>query len=150
TQECTTVGATGTCDVVIESSTPGENEIQAETTKLKEIGRASCRKSGDKLVGDAPNAHKTIGDANIQLTPEKATNEVGANHTLHCHINVNPGTGEVPAPAGTVCKVTVISGAATPTTQECTTVGATGTCDVVIESSTPGENEIQAETTKLK
>src|SRR5262249_6177564 len=29
-----------------------------------------------------------VVDANVQITPETATNAVGANHTLHCHINV--------------------------------------------------------------
>jgi hypothetical protein len=138
---------------VITSKTAGENEIQAETTV--EVGGVSVtRKTGDKLPGDSENAHKTFVDANIQITPAKATNPVGANHTLHCHINVNDGTGFVSAPDGTVCTVTVISGAATPKTQTCKTgepvppqASGNGTCDVVITSSTPGTNTIQASTT---
>jgi hypothetical protein len=107
------------------------------------------RETGDKLHGDGENAHKTFVDANIQITPEKATNPVGASHTLHCHINVNGAN----APDGTVCTVTVISGAATPKTQSCKTgepvppqTSGNGTCDVKITSSTAGENEIQAST----
>jgi hypothetical protein len=73
---------------------------------------------------------------------------------LHCHINVNDGTGFVNAPDGTVCTVTVISGAATPKMQTCETgkpvppqTSGNGTCDVVITSSVPGTNTIQASTT---
>ncbi len=39
-------------------------------------------------------------DANIQITPT-ATNRVGATHTFTAHVNVNDGTGSVPAPDGT-------------------------------------------------
>ena len=46
-----------------------------------------------------------VVDANIQITPATATNAVGTNHTLTCHINVNDGTGSVNAPDGTVCTV---------------------------------------------
>src|SRR5262249_11550581 len=116
TQECKTVGTTGTCDVKITSSTPGENEIQAET-KVVVGGVELTRTTGDKHPGDSENAHKTFVDANIQITPEKATNPVGAEHTLHCHINVNGAN----TPDGTVCTVTIIKGAATPKTQTCKT-----------------------------
>jgi hypothetical protein len=91
-----------------------------------------------------------VVDANIQITPAMATNPVGTNHTLHCHINVNDGTGFVNAPDGTTCTVTVISGAATPVSQNCSTgtpTAGSGTCDVVITSSTAGTNTIQASTT---
>jgi hypothetical protein len=88
-----------------------------------------------------------VVDANIHITPAKAINPVGAKHKLTCHINVNDGTGEVPAPDKTVCTVKVISGAATPASQPCETGSGSGSCVVEITSSTAGENEIQAETT---
>jgi hypothetical protein len=148
----TAASGSGSCVVEITSSTPGTNTIQAET-EVEVGGVKLIRKTGDKLPGDSPNAEKTFVDANIQITPEKATNPVGAPHTLHCHINVNDGTGFVPAPDGTVCTVTVISGAAEPKTQSCKTgepvppqTPGNGTCDVVITSKTPGTNTIQAET----
>ena len=34
-----------------------------------------------------------VVDANIQLTPPTATNQVGTNHVLTCHVNVNDGSG---------------------------------------------------------
>ena len=92
---------------------------------------------------------KTFVDANIQITPATATNPVGTNHTLHGHINVNAGDGAgfVNAPAGTICTVNITAGPGTPATQNCTTVGATGTCDVTITSATTGTSTIQATTT---
>src|SRR6185436_10355513 len=51
-----------------------------------------------------------VVDANIQLTPPNATNQVGTPHTLTCHINVNDGNGSANAPAGTLCTVSIISG----------------------------------------
>jgi hypothetical protein len=87
-------------------------------------------------------------DANIQLTPGTATNAVGTNHTLHCHVNVSPdGTTFSDAPDGTVCTVTITSGPGTPTAQNCTTSGGTGTCDVVITSATAGTTTLSASTT---
>ena len=69
----------------------------------------AVRRSRSTTNGVAPNsapAVKTFVDANIQITPATATNPVGTNHTLHCHINVNDGSGGfVNAPAGTVCTV---------------------------------------------
>jgi hypothetical protein len=62
-------------------------------------------------------------------------------------VNAGGGAGYVNAPAGTVCTVNIISGPGTPGTQNCSTVGATGTCDVVITSATPGTSTIQATTT---
>src|SRR5262249_60508432 len=61
-----------TCDVKITSSTPGENEIQAET-KVVVGGVELTRTTGDKHPGDSENAHKTFVDANIQITHQKTT-----------------------------------------------------------------------------
>jgi len=88
-----------------------------------------------------------VVDANIQLTPGTATNPIGTNHVLTCHVNVNDGNGVANAPAGTVCTVNILSGSGTPATQNCTTVGTTGSCTVTITSSTPGTSTLQATTT---
>ena len=89
----------------------------------------------------------TVVDANIQITPATATNPVGTNHVLTCHINVNNGDGFANAPAATVCTVNIISGPGTPASQQCATVGATGSCDVTITSAVAGTSTIQATTT---
>ena len=87
-----------------------------------------------------------VVDANIQLTPATATNATGTNHTLTCHVNTNDGSGLVNAADGTVCTVAIISGPGTPVSQNCTTSGGTGSCQVTITSATPGTSVLQAST----
>jgi hypothetical protein len=93
----------------------------------------------------------SVVDANIQITPPTATNPVGTNHVLTVHVNVNPGTGFVNAPAGTTITATLTNtGGATATfvgPSTCTTVGATGSCTVTISSPTAGATTVKATTT---
>jgi hypothetical protein len=105
--------------------------------------------AGDPTYSGSVGACESLRvvDANIQLTPPNATNQVGTNHVLTCHINVNDGTGFVPAPAGTTCTVAVISGPGVPVGQTCATVGTTGDCQVTISSGQTGTSVIFAATT---
>src|SRR5262249_30206554 len=88
----------------------------------------------------------TVVDANIQISPATATNRVGSNHVLSCHVNVNPGGGFGNAPDGTRCTVAIVSGPGTPTSQSCSTSGGTGSCNVTITSAVTGVTTIQAST----
>jgi hypothetical protein len=67
---------------------------------------------------------------------------------LPLHVNVNPGTGFVNAPAGTSITASILSGpgsfVGSPT---CTTVGTTGSCTVTITSSTTGTTVVRGTTT---
>jgi hypothetical protein len=102
--------------------------------------------------GVAPNsgpAVKTFVDANIQITPATDINPVGTPHVLTVHVNVNPGTGFVNAPAGTQVTVSVTSGPGTITGSPCSTVGATGSCTVTLNSATPGTSVISASVTTV-
>src|SRR5215217_6835735 len=87
-----------------------------------------------------------VVDANIQITPPTAVNQVGSNHTLTGHVNVNDGTGPVNAPAGTLITFSLPTGTATFVggVNTCTTVGTTGECTVQITSGTTGTSTIQA------
>src|SRR5215471_9495950 len=87
-----------------------------------------------------------VVDANIQITPAMATNPLNTNHVLTCHINVNDGTGQVNAPNGTVCTVTIIGGPGAPAGQNCTTSGGTGSCTATITSTATGTSVIKAST----
>src|SRR3954454_12471964 len=142
-----TTNASGQFQVTVNSPTPGKDTCHAASTLT--IGSATFTVETDGSGLNSPDAVKTWVDANIQLTPATATNPVGTNHTLHCHINVNDGSGGpfVNAPAGTVCTVAILSGPGTPATQNCSTVGTTGSCDAVITSATPGTSTLQATTT---
>src|SRR3954470_778240 len=141
-----TTDAAGQFQVTVNSPTPGKDTCHAASTLT--IGSATFTVETDGSGLNSPDAVKTWGDANIQLTPATATNPVGTNHALHCHINVNDASGGpfVNAPAGTVCTVAILSGPGTPATQNCSTVGTTGSCDVVITSATPGTTTLQAST----
>jgi hypothetical protein len=91
----------------------------------------------------------TVVDANIQIAPPTATNRVGSNHVLTCHVNVNPGNGFVNAPDGTMCTVAITGGPGQPTSQSCSTGTPTpgsGSCNVTITSSQTGVSAIQAST----
>jgi len=96
---------------------------------------------------DGPCEPLTVVDANIQLTPPTATNHVGTNHTLTCHINVNDGNGFVNAPAGTICTGQILTGPGSFVgSNQCATVGATGDCQLVITSAATGQTTIRAAT----
>jgi len=143
-----TTNASGQVSVTFTSATPGTVTGNASWTGSVS-GSAPFTVMTDGVAPNSGPAVKTFVDANIQITPGSAINPVGTNHTLHCHINVNDGSGAgfVNAPAGTNCTVNIIAGPGTPASQNCATVGVTGTCDVVITSATPGTSTIQATTT---
>src|SRR3954462_1447918 len=141
-----TTNASGQFQVTVNSPLPGKDTCHAASTLTIDGATITVETNGQN--GNSGDAVKTWVDANIQLTPATATNPVGTNHTLHCHINVNDGSGGpfVNAPAGTVCTVAILSGPGTPATQNCSTVGTTGSCDAVITSATPGTTTLQAST----
>src|SRR5205814_8592352 len=139
---CTTVGTTGECSISLVSSTAGVTILRASTSV--EVGGLKLdRATGDGIAGDSADAVKTFVDANIQITPATANNPIGTNHTLTGHVNVNTGTGGyVNAPSGTTITFSLTnSGGATAAfvgPSSCLTSGVTGSCTVVIRSSTVG------------
>jgi hypothetical protein len=151
---CTYTGgaATASCTVTITSNTSGTTVVSA-TSDIPVNGQTITRTTNTAVntaAGGSGNAEKLWlqPDANIQLTPATATNAVGTNHTLTCHINVSPdGVTFSNAPNGTVCTVTITAGPGTPTTQNCTTSGGTGSCTVTITSATTGTTTLNASTT---
>jgi len=90
-------------------------------------------------------------NANIQLSPLTATNVLGATHILTCHINVDPGTGLVSAPAGTTCTLNIVSGPGALSAASCLTLGTTGSCTVnLTNATTVGTTVIHACTTVVE
>jgi hypothetical protein len=153
---CTYTGgaATASCTVTITSSTPGTTVVSA-TSNIPVNGVTITRTTGtaaNTASGGSGNASKTWVDANIQITPATASNPTGTNHTLTGHVNVNPGTGFVNAPDGTVITFSLTNaGGATADfvpagANTCTTSGGTGSCTVVISSPTGGTTTINAST----
>src|SRR5262249_28277585 len=114
----------GQCTVTFTSTAPGTFTAHA-TAVVNVQGTNFPVATGDGQNGDSPDATKTYVDANIQLSPLTATNEVGTPHTFTAHVNVNTGTGGfVNAPAGTTVGFTVVSGPGSVSPASCTTVGA--------------------------
>jgi adhesin/invasin len=142
---CTTSGGTGSCTVTLTSSTAGVTIVNASTT-VSVGGLSLTRSTGDTHAGDSGNATKTYVDANIQLSPLTATNEVGTPHTFTAHVNVNSGGGFTNAPAGTVVSFSA-TGPGSLGASSCTTVGTTGECSVTLTSATAGVTTLQASTT---
>jgi uncharacterized repeat protein (TIGR01451 family) len=87
-----------------------------------------------------------VVDANIQVTPASAINPIGTNHTLTGHVNVNSGSGFANAPAGTTITFSLTGPASFVGPGSCQTIGTTGSCTVVISSSTVGTSTIKAST----
>jgi hypothetical protein len=91
-------------------------------------------------------------DANIQISPQAATDPVGDNHVLTGHVNLAPdGSTFGNAPAGTTINFSLSNaGGATATfvgPSSCVTVDGTGSCTVTISSPTAGTTTIHATTT---
>src|SRR5260221_729366 len=81
------------------------------------------------------DATKCWVDASIAIAPN-GVNEVGKTHTFTCTITQFAGTTVgTPAPDGTPCTVTKVSGPGTlGTPNPCLTSGGTGTCTVTSTS----------------
>jgi hypothetical protein len=89
----------------------------------------------------------TVVDANIQLTPPTATNQIATNHVLTCHVNVNDGNGSANAPAGTICTGQILTGPGSFVgSNQCATVGTTGDCTLTITSNATGQTTVRAAT----
>jgi hypothetical protein len=146
---CITSGGTGSCTVQITSGTPGTTVVRA-ATDVTVAGVSLHRATADGLPGDSADAQKLweFRDANIQISPPTATNEIGTNHTLTGHVNVDTGSGFGNAPAGTTINFSIVSGPGSFVggVNSCTTVGTTGSCTVQITSSATGTTVVKAAT----
>src|SRR5260370_11604844 len=97
---------------------PPRSTLFPYTTLFRSLnGVTLTRATGDAKVGDSANASKNWEDANIQISPLTAFNEIGATHTLtgqdrnnnrpnyrnaeihndvHCITNTEPNPGNTP------------------------------------------------------
>lgn len=154
---CTTTGGTGTCTVQINTSTAGGVDIHATTT-FSVLGVSLTRSTGTGGLNSA-DAHKTYVDAQIDVSPLTATNEVNSAHTITATVQQDDGipagapgdavTGFGPAPNGTLVTFSLLNNTAGAAfvggVATCTTTG--GSCSVQINTSTPGGVDIHATTT---
>jgi hypothetical protein len=142
-----TTNASGQCSATFTSQTGGR--VTGHGSSTVTINGVVMNVETDGVAPNSGDAVKTFVDANMQLTPPTATNPVGTNHPLTCHINVNDGSGGFTnAPAGTICTGSLQSGPGSFVgSNQCTTVGTTGDCRLTITSATIGTTTIRATTT---
>ncbi len=139
--------AQGQCVIVFTSPTGGQVTGHASAVLAVDGGFVTVQT--DATGDNSADAVKTYVDANIQITPQIATNPIGTTHTLTGHVNVNNGAGGFTnAPAGTLITFTKVSGPGSFVggINTCTTVGATGSCTVQITSLTTGTTVVKAAT----
>ena len=150
TGSCTNAGPNtdqnGQCTITFLSDTAGT--VTGHAAAFLFVDEALVAVATNGLGGNSPDAVKTFVDANIQITPQAATNPVGTNHTLTGHVNVNGGSGGfVNAPEGTAITFEIVSGPGHFVgTGSCLTVADTGSCTAVISSSTSGVSTIRVST----
>jgi hypothetical protein len=141
-----TTNASGQCTVTFTSATAGT--VTGHASSMLSVGGIDFTVQTDGTSPNSGDAVKTFVNAKISITPANANNPIGTNHVLTLHVDVNPGTGFVNAPAGTSITASILSGpgsfVGSPT---CTTVGTTGSCTVTITSSTTGTTVVRGTTT---
>ncbi|MBC7170737.1 hypothetical protein H5T54_07435, partial [Candidatus Bipolaricaulota bacterium] len=131
----------GQATVQIISATPGTVAIQAAADLFGD--GAFIRTTG--TAGNGANAQKTYVDARISVTPLDSVNPVGTSHTVTALVEVNTGTGWVPAPNGTPVVFTLLNNTAGATFVTAPTTSTTGgQASVTVFSSNPGGVAIQA------
>jgi uncharacterized repeat protein (TIGR01451 family) len=141
---CTT-DANGQCSVTITSSTAGTVAAHASATLTVNGTTISVATNG--IAPNSGSAVATFVDANVQITPATAINPIGTTHTLTGHVNVNAGAGVFAnAPSGTTINFALTGPASFAGPSNCTTVGVTGSCTIVISSTTVGTSTIKAST----
>lgn len=94
--------------------------------------------------GETASTTIRIVDANIGITPATSTDPVNDHHVLTAHVNVNPGTGFVNAPDGTIVSFAIVSGPGTLSSTTCTTAGGTGSCTDTLTSAVVGTTTVKA------
>ena len=94
-RDCTGAPAATSRHVRVERERSGGRDVVQLHGRL---GRAACvprplRGRRDVYGSNGACEPLQVVDANIQITPASATNAVGTQHMLTCHINVNAGDG---------------------------------------------------------
>jgi hypothetical protein len=148
TGSCTTAGANtdanGQCTITFVSSTPGLVTAHAVASLLVDgIPIALATDGADR---NGPDFVKTYVDATIKVTPATAVNLIGTTHVLTGHVDVNTGAGTpANAPDGTTIDFAIVSGPGSFVgASSCQTSSGTGSCTVVITSSTVGTTIVNA------
>lgn len=131
------------CTVTMNSDAAGV--FTANVTAVVSMGGVSVTRATNGNSGPAGSgpATKTYVDADIQVGPD-GVNPVTQPHTVTGQVNVNPGTGSINAPDGTIIGFTIVSGPGSLTAPSCTTSGGMGSCSVTLDSAIAGVTVVSA------
>jgi hypothetical protein len=143
---CLTVTNTGTCSVSLNSSVTGVTKVNASTT-VNILG-VSVSRTTDALGANSGPLTKTWVNAKISIGND-GTNAVGSPHTVTGHVFVDPGTGFIDAPDGTVINFSIQSGPGNLSASSCTVNNGLGTCSVTLNSSVTGVTIVNATSTPI-
>ncbi len=154
---CTT-GAAGTCTITITTSAAGSVDINASSTFT--VSGLSITRSTNGTANNSADANKRYVDAQIDLSPLDADNNIGDEHEITALVQKDDGLaagvggGDAATGFGPVSGALVtfsfsqntIGATFVNAVNTCTT-GALGTCSIEIVSSTAGTVLVNATTT---
>jgi uncharacterized repeat protein (TIGR01451 family) len=145
-----TTDSNGQCTIAFTSNAAGTATAHATST-LAVAGSAAFTTATDGASPNSGDAVTTFVDANVEIAPLTDNNRVSTNHTLTAHVNTDAGTGFGNAANGSVITFSLTNAAGASAAfvgpNTCTTGGGTGSCSVVINSSTIGTTTVEAATT---
>jgi len=150
--DCTVDGGDGNCILTITSSVVGTSTVVACTAEDNTGGvvvggvtlfRCTDGQSVESGSSNSGSASKTWVDAKISITPD-ATNFIHTTHNFTCEIQIDNGSGWVPA-VGVTCTGTILSGPGSFVSgdNDCVT-NSGGQCTLTITSTTTGVTVVKA------
>lgn len=138
-------GNVATCTLTI--SNPSAGQFVANATATVSMGGTTVVRStsGNAGPGGSGPAAKIYVDARIKLGSD-GVNEVGHPHTIAGTVEINNGSGWLPAPDGTTIGYLIFDGPGALSAPSCDTGGGTGSCSITLTSTTPGVTHVNAST----
>lgn len=136
--DCTNGTTSGTCSIIVNSTTPGTFTVNALSNVVVDGHTFN-------LSTSVSPASVTFVDGRIVISPLNATNNVNEAHTFTVYVYQNPGSGEIVSTNAlvTFSLLNNTAGASFVNGNTCTT-NASGVCSVQINTSTPGNVEVNA------
>lgn len=141
--------ANGQCTIVFTSDIAGT--VEGSASANVQVGGLSLFRSTDGSAGSSEPALKRFVAARLGLTPSEDANQVGTEHqiTAHLEINYGDGAGFVDAPDGEVIDFAIDDGPGSLDASFCITSSSDGTCYVTLTSSTTGLTQVSASWTDI-
>ena len=140
-------GMSATWNLTINDASAGS--FEASATVDVDFGVTTVTVTTDGTGSNSSPADKTYVDAQIDIGPASATNQVDDPHTVTATVQVNDGTGWSTAGSGVTVNFSLVNNTAGASFvgSSSATTNASGQASVDINSSSPGSVDIHASTT---